>query len=256
MYKDMFSLEGKIAVVTGASRGIGRAVAEGFAEMGAGVVLASRKAEALEEVKKGIEEGGGEALVMPTHMGDLEAVRELVKGTLEHFGTIDILFNNAATNPIFCPVDQVEEPAFDKIMEVNVRGLFFLTQQVGRVLTAKGSGSVINVSSFGGSYPEPFLGPYCASKAAVDMLTKVFAQEWGPRGVRVNGMAPGLVKTHLSRALWGNEDILKAALASIPLGRMAEPWEMVGLAIYLASDASSYMTGQVFIIDGGHEISA
>ncbi|MBC7229072.1 MAG: glucose 1-dehydrogenase [Actinobacteria bacterium] len=256
MYREQFSLEGKIAIVTGGSRGIGRAIAEGYAEMGAKVVLASRKAEDLEKVKSGIEAAGGEAYVIPTHMGDMEGIRRLVEGTLEKYGTIDILVNNAATNPIFCGTAEVEEPAYDKIMDVNVKGVFFLTQQVGKVMCEKGSGSVINVSSEAAFCPTPFLGVYSMSKAAVNMLTKVFAQEWGPKGVRVNAIAPGLVKTHFSQALWGNEAILQAALNSIPLGRMAEPEEMVGLAIFLASDASRYMTGQVILIDGGREISA
>lgn len=256
MYKEMFSLQDKVAIVTGGSRGIGQAIAEGFAEMGAKVVLASRKAEALEEVKKGILDAGGDALVFPTHMGDMEGIRRLVEGTLEHYGAVDILVNNAATNPIFCSTAEVEEPAYDKIMDVNVKGMFFLTQQVGGVMMEKGSGSVINVSSEAAFCPTPFLGVYSMSKAAVNMLTKVFAQELGSRGVRVNGIAPGLVKTHFSQALWGNEAILETALASIPLQRIAEPKEMVGVAIYLGSDASSYVTGQVFVVDGGREVSA
>ena len=256
MYKEQFSLDGKVAIVTGGSRGIGQAIAEGFAEMGARIVLASRKAEALEEVRKGIEAAGGEAYVIPTHMGDMEGINRLVQGTLDKYGTIDILVNNAATNPIFCGTDEVEQAAFDKIMDVNVKGLFFLTQQVGRVMCEKGSGSVVNVSSEAAFCPTPFLGVYSVSKSAVNMLTKVFAQEWGPKGVRVNAIAPGLVKTHFSEALWGNEAILQAALTSIPLGRIAEPEEMVGLAIFLASDASKYVTGQVVLIDGGREISA
>ena len=256
MYKEMFSLQDKVAIVTGGSRGIGQAIAEGFAEMGAKVVLASRKAEALEEVKKGIVSAGGDALVIPTHMGDMEGISKLVETTIEHYGTIDILVNNATNNHIFCSTAEVEEAAYDKIMDVNVKGMFFLTQQVGGVMMEKGSGSVINVSSEAAFCPTPFLGVYSMSKAAVNMLTKVFAQEWGSRGVRVNGIAPGLVKTHFSQALWGNEAILETALASTPLQRIAEPKEMVGVAIYLASDASSYVTGQVFVVDGGREVSA
>ncbi len=254
MYKEKFSLQDRVAIVTGASRGIGQAIAEGLAEMGAKVVLASRKADALEKVREGIAERGGEACVVPTHMGDMEGIKHLVKETLDQYGTIDILVNNAATNPVFCPTSDVEEAAFDKIMAVNVKGLFFLCQQVGKVMCDKGSGSVVNISSEAAFRPTPFLGVYSISKAAVSMLTKVFAQEWGPRGVRSNGIAPGLVRTHFSQALWGNEAILKTALNSIPLGRIAEPDEMVGLAIYLASDASSYMTGQVILIDGGREV--
>ncbi|MFW6113891.1 MAG: glucose 1-dehydrogenase [Actinomycetota bacterium] len=256
MYKEMFSLEDKVAIVTGGSRGIGQAIAEGYAEMGAKVVLASRKAEALEKVGQGILEAGGEASVIPTHMGNTEGIQKLVEGTLDKYGTIDILVNNAATNPIFCSTTDVEEAGWDKIMDVNVKGVFFLTQQVGKVLMDKGSGSVINVSSEASFSPTPFLGPYSVSKAAVNMITKMFAQEWGPKGVRVNAIAPGLVKTHFSQALWGNEDILNTALSSIPLGRIAEPKEMVGMAIYLASDASSYVSGQVFLLDGGRDVGA
>jgi NAD(P)-dependent dehydrogenase (short-subunit alcohol dehydrogenase family) len=256
LYKEKFSLQDKVAIITGGSRGIGKAIAEGFAEMGAKVVLASRKAEALEEVRRGIQEKGGEAHVIPTHMGDLEGIERLVQGTLDKYGTIDILVNNAATNPVFCSTAEIEEAAWNKIMDVNVKGVFFLTQKVGKVMCDKGSGSVINISSEAGFCPTPFLGVYSISKAAVNMLTKVFAQEWGPKGVRVNAIAPGLVRTHFSQALWGNEAILQTALASIPLGRIAEPEEMVGLAIYLASDASSYVTGQVFLIDGGREVFA
>lgn len=255
MYKERFSLQDKVAIITGASRGIGQAIAEGFAEFGAKVVLASRKAEALEEVRKKIAASGGEALVVPTHMGDLEGIGRLVEKTLESYGTVDILVNNAATNPIFCPTTEVENAAWDKIMDVNVKGAFFLTQQVGKVMLEKGSGSVINISSEASFSPTPFLGVYSISKAAVNMLTKVFAQEWGSKGVRVNCIAPGLVKTHFSEALWGNEAILNAALASIPLGRIAEPEEMVGLAIFLASEASSYVTGQVFLADGGRGVT-
>jgi len=256
LYKEQFSLEGKVAIVTGGSRGIGKAIAEAYAEMGAKVVLASRKAEALEEVRKGIEAAGGEAFVIPTHMGDMDGISRLVHESLDKYGTIDILVNNAATNPIFCGTGEVEESAYEKIMEVNVKGLFFLTQQVGKVMCDKGFGAVVNISSEAAFCPTPFLGVYSISKAAVNMLTKVFAQELGPRGVRVNAIAPGLVKTHFSQALWGNEAILQAALNSIPLGRMAEPSEMAGLAVFLASDASRYITGQVVLIDGGREISA
>jgi NAD(P)-dependent dehydrogenase (short-subunit alcohol dehydrogenase family) len=256
LYREMFSLEGKVAIVTGGSRGIGQAIAEGFAEMGAKVVLASRKAEALEKVKEGIVAAGGDAHVVPTHMGDMEGIKRLVEETLNHYGTVDVLVNNAATNPVFCPTSEIEEAAFDKIMDVNVKGMFFLTKEVGKVMCDKGSGSVINISSEAGFTPSPFLGVYSISKAAVNMLTKVFAQEWGPRGVRVNAIAPGLVKTHFSQALWGNESILKTALATIPLGRIAEPREMVGMAVYLASEASSYVTGQVFLLDGGREVYA
>jgi dehydrogenase/reductase SDR family protein 4 len=255
LYEELFSLKGKVALVTGASRGIGQAIAEGFAEMGAKVVLASRTKEALEEVKKGIEAGGGDALVVPTHAARMDQIQNLVKTAVDHYGTIDILVNNAATNPVFCGAQDVEELAWDKINNLNVKGIFFLTQEVGKVMLEKGSGSVINVSSEAAFCAVPFLGVYSISKAAVNMITQVFAQEWASRGIRVNGMAPGLVKTHFSKYLWDNKDIYEAAMVTTPMGRMAEPEEMVGLAIYLASDASGYLTGQTILIDGGRSIA-
>lgn len=255
MYKEAFSLQGKVALITGASRGIGRCIAEGFAEMGAKVVLASRTQEALEEVKKGIEAAGGDALVVPTHAARMDQIENLVKQSLDHYGTIDILVNNAATNPVFCSSIDLEEMAWDKINNLNLKGMFFLTREVGKIMLEKGSGSVINVSSEAGFSPVPFLGVYSITKAAVNMLTKVFAQEWATRGIRVNGFAPGLVKTHFSKYLWDNEGIYEAAMATTPMGRMAEPEEMVGLALYLASDASKYMTGQMILIDGGRNVA-
>lgn len=255
MYREKFDLTGKVAIVTGASRGIGEAIAMGMAEMGARVILASRKQEALDEVKKKIESAGGEALAIATHVGKLDGIENLVRKTLDHYGTIDILVNNAATNPYFGPTTDAEISVWDKIMEVNVRGMFFLTQQVGKIMVERGKGSIINISSEASLRPTPFLGIYSISKAAVNMLTKVFAQEFGKSGVRVNAIAPGLVRTDFSRALWGNEAIYNAAVSAIPLGRIAEPEEMVGIVIYLASDASSYVTGQVFVLDGGRGVS-
>jgi dehydrogenase/reductase SDR family member 4 len=255
LYKESFLLEGKVAIVTGASRGIGQAIAEGLAEMGAKVVLASRTQEALEEVKKGIVAAGGDALVVPTHAARMDQIKNLVQKTVDHYGTVDILINNAATNPVFCMSADLEELAWDKINNLNVKGIFFLTQEVGKVMLEKGSGSVVNVSSEASFCPAPGLGVYSISKAAVNMITKVFAQEWAARGIRVNGIAPGLVKTHFSKYLWDTKEIYDAAMATTPMGRMAEPEEMVGLVIYLASDASKYMTGQTILIDGGREVA-
>lgn len=252
MIREKFELDGKIAVVTGASRGIGEAIAKGLSEFGAKVVLASRKQEALDEVKKEIEDTGGEALAIATHMGDLEAIDNLIAETMEAYGRIDILVNNAVTNPYFGPTAETDMGVWDKIFEVNVRGLFYITQQVGKGMVERGSGTIINISSEAAQKPTPFLGAYSVSKAAVDMITKVFANEWGGTGVRVNGLAPGLVKTHFSQALWSNEAILQTAVANIPMHRIAEPDEMVGIIVYLASDASSFVTGQTFLVDGGH----
>jgi dehydrogenase/reductase SDR family protein 4 len=255
MYREKFELSGKVAIVTGASRGIGEAIAKGLSEFGAKVVLASRKQEVLDEVRKEIEETGGEALAVATHVGNLEAIDGLIKTTLDAYGRIDILVNNAATNPYFGPTADADMSFWDKIFEVNARGMFYLTQQVGKVMVEQGSGSIINISSEAAFKPTPFLGIYSVSKAAVNMITKVFAGEWGSRGVRVNCVAPGLVKTHFSQALWGNEAILDTAVSTIPMGRIAEPDEMVGMIVYLASDAASFVTGQVFVLDGGRELN-
>lgn len=252
MYGELFDLEGKVAIVTGASRGIGRAISKGLSEMGAKVVLASRKREDLEKVREEIKDAGGEALVVPVHMGNLDDVKNLVSSAVDEFGKIDVLVNNAATNPVFCTTDDIDEAAWDKIMDVNVKGPFFLTREAGKHMAARGEGSVIFVSSEAGVNPMPFLGVYSISKSAVNLTCKVFAQEWGQRGIRVNTIAPGLVKTKFSQALWNNEEILKAVTSATHLRRIAEPDEIVGMAIYLASEASSYVTGQVFLINGGH----
>ena len=251
MFKEMFDLTGKVAVVTGGSRGIGEAIAMALAEYGAKVVLSSRKIEGLNAVKEKIEAAGGEATCIPAHMGKIESLKGIVDGAVDAYGTIDILVNNAATNPVFAPLMDADEKAWDQIMSVNLKGVFFLTKMVGEVMLAKGGGSVINLSTEAAVKPTPMLGMYSISKAGLDMVTKSFAQEWGPRGIRVNGIAPGLVKTHFSQALWANEDILKMATAKTPLGRMAEPTEIAGLAVFLASDASSFLTGETILADGG-----
>ena len=251
MYKEMFDLTGKVAIVTGGSRGIGEAIAMALAEHGAKLVLSSRKIEGLTAVKEKIEAAGGEATCIPAHMGKMESLQAIVDGTLEAYGTIDILVNNAATNPVFGPLTQSDERAFDQIMNVNLKGVFFLTLMAGKVMLEKGAGSIINISTEAAVKPTPMLGMYSISKAGVDMVTKSFAQEWGPLGVRVNGIAPGLVKTHFSQALWQNEEILNIATARTALGRMAEPREIAGLAVYLASDAASYITGVTVLADGG-----
>jgi NAD(P)-dependent dehydrogenase (short-subunit alcohol dehydrogenase family) len=184
-------------------------------------------------------------------MGDLDSLQAVVDGTLDVYGTIDILVNNAATNPIFGPVTEAETAAWDKIMDVNLKGIFHLTKAVGKVMIEKGKGAIVNISTEAAVRPAPFLGIYSISKAGVDMVTKVFAQEWGSFGIRVNGIAPGLVQTRFSQALWANEEILKQALSRVPLGRMAQPLEIAGLAVFLASDAASFITGQTVLVDGG-----
>jgi dehydrogenase/reductase SDR family protein 4 len=230
MYKEMFDLTGRVAIVTGGSRGIGEAIAMALSEFGAKVVLASRKIEGLNAVKEKIEAAGGEAVCIPAHMGKTESLQSIIDGTLEAYGTIDILVNSAATNPVFGPMMMTaDEAAWDKILDVNLKGIFFLTAV----------------------RPAPGLGIYSISKAGVDMVTKAFAQELGCQGIRVNGIAPGLVQTKFSQALWANDDIKQAVEGKIPLGRMAQPPEMAGLAVFLASDAAGFITGQTILADGG-----
>ena len=251
MYRELLDLTGRVAIVTGGSRGIGEAIAMALSEFGAKVVLSSRKIEGLNAVKEKIEAQGGQAHCIPAHMGDLDSLQAVVDGTLEAFGTIDILINNAATNPIFGPVTEAEEAAWDKIMDVNLKGIFFLTKSAGKVMLEKGKGAIVNISTEAAVRPAPFLGVYSISKAGVDMATKTFAQEWGSQGIRVNGIAPGLVQTKFSQALWANEGILQQALSRVPLGRMAQPTEIAGLAVFLVSDAASFITGQTVLVDGG-----
>ncbi len=246
-----FSLEGRVAVVTGSSKGIGRAIAEALARAGARVVVSSRKQDVVDEVAAGIRAEGGDAVGLAAHVGKDSDRRRLVEGTLEKYGRLDVLVNNAAVNPAFGPLLDVDPSAFDKIMEVNLKAPLELGKLCQPHLAAHGKGSVINISSIGGVSPEPFLGVYSVSKAGLISLTKVMAKEWGP-DVRANAICPGLIKTKFSEALWTNEDITKQAVGSQPIPRIAEPAEVAGLCVFLAGDAASYCTGSVYMVDGGH----
>lgn len=248
-----FSLDGKVALVTGGSRGIGQAVAVGLARAGADVVVASRKLPDLEKVAEQVKGLGRKSLAVEAHVGRIEQIGNLVGRVKEEFGRIDILVNNAATNPTMDPALDIEERAWDSIMNLNLKGLFFLSQAVARVMKEQGGGKIINIASTAGITPD-ILPVYSISKAGVIMATKVMAQQWAQYNIRVNTVAPGLTKTQFSQALWGNPDILQAVSERTPLGRPAEPEEMVGAIIYLASDASSYVTGQVIVVDGGATI--
>jgi NAD(P)-dependent dehydrogenase (short-subunit alcohol dehydrogenase family) len=245
-----FSLKDKVALVTGASRGIGEAIAVGLAQAGADLAIASRKLPDLEKVAEEAKKLGRKCLPVQAHLGKLEEINQFVKRVLEEFGKIDILVNNAATNPTMASAIDVDERAWDSIMNLNLKGLFFLSQAVARVMREKGGGKIINVSSAAGTTPD-ILPLYSISKAGVNMATKVMAQQWAQYNIRVNAIAPGLTKTRFSEALWKNPDILKMAMSKTPMGRPADPEEMVGTIIYLASDASSYVTGQIIAIDGG-----
>ena len=248
-----FSLKNKVVLVTGASRGIGEATAIGLAQAGADVAIASRKLPDLEKVAEEVKKTGRKCVPVAAHVGKIEEINNLVKKVLEEFGKIDILVNNAATNPSMAPAIDIDERAWDSIMNLNLKGLFFLSQAVARGMKEKGGGKIINVSSVAGITPD-ILPVYSISKAGVIMATKVMAQQWAPYNIRVNAIAPGLTKTRFSEALWKNPDILQMAMTRTPMARPADPEEMVGAIIYLASDASSYVTGQVIAIDGGSTI--
>jgi len=246
-----FSLKDKVAVVTGASRGIGLAIATGFAEAGASVVLSSRKQADLEKAAKEIVSQGGKAAVIPAHMGKKEDIDRLIDETIRSYGRIDILVNNAGTNPVFGSIMDVSVEAWDKIMDVNLKGYFFCAQKAGKAMQERKRGVIINIASTGGIRVSPGLGAYCVSKAGVIMLTKVLAAELGPYGIRVNCIAPGLIITRFSEALWQNPQIREQAEKTASLHRLGETKEIVGAAIYLASDAASYVTGETLPICGG-----
>jgi dehydrogenase/reductase SDR family protein 4 len=247
---DEFSLKGKVALVTGGSRGIGKEIAIGLAKAGADVALASRKLPDLEEVAKEVKATGRKSLAVAAHVGRIEEVNNLVGKVKDAFGKIDILVNNAATNPTMDQAIDVEERAWDSIMNLNLKGLFFLSQAVARLMREQGGGKIVNVASTAGITPD-VLPVYSISKAGVIMATKVMAQQWAQYNIRVNAIAPGLTKTKFSEFLWNNKDILPVALQGTPLRRVAEPKEMVGAVVFLASDASSYVTGQILAVDGG-----
>jgi dehydrogenase/reductase SDR family member 4 len=247
-----FRLDGRVAVVTGASKGIGEAIARALAEAGARVVVSSRKQEAVDEVAHAITAAGGEAIAVAANVGRLDEARVLVDRAAAHFGGVDVVVNNAATNPVFGPVLDTDEAVFDKIMAVNVKGPLEVARHAYPHMKARGGGSVVNVSSIGGISPEPGLGLYSVSKAAVVMLTKVLAQEWGADGIRANVVCPGLIKTKFSQTLWGDERRLEHTLAQQPLQRIGVPDDVAGLALFLATDAAAYCTGGVYMVDGGY----
>jgi len=249
------SLAGKVAIVTGGSRGIGRSIAIALAEAGAFVSIAARKPEALAEAVAAVEAAGGRAIAVPTNVRRPEDLKKLIATTKQEFGRIDILVNNAGTTPVFGPVEQMDEGAWDIIMNTNVKSMFFLSVQAREAMLEHGEGgAIVNVSSVGGFRASEVIGGYSISKAAVNMLTQVCARSWGDDGIRVNAIAPGLVKTEFARALWDNPEILKASTEGAALHRIGEPDEMAGAVVYLASPAASFVTGQTLVLDGGQLI--
>ena len=250
----LFDIRGKVAIVTGASRGIGQAIAEAFADAGAKVVVSSRKQESVDEVASAIKAKGGEALGIAAHNGEKAALQALVQATVDTYGTVDILINNAATNPHFGPVLDAEDSMWQKTFEVNVMGNVWLTQAVVSVMRQKGGGKIINVASVNGLRPGRWQGIYSITKAGIINLTQTLAMELASDNILVNAIAPGLIKTKFARAIWENEMVLNSILDRTPLGRIGEPEDIVGLALYLASPASKFATGQVFVVDGGMSV--
>ena len=254
----LFDLSGRVAVVTGSSRGIGRAIVERMAEHGARVVVSSRKAGPCEEVAQAIEArcGEGSAIAVPANISSKDDLQRLVDTTVERFGRIDVLVCNAASNPYFGPMSGIADDQFRKILENNVIANNWLIQMAAPAMIERRDGSVIIVSSIGGLRGSPVIGAYNISKAADFQLARNLAVEWGPHNVRVNCIAPGLVQTDFARALWENPAILKTATATTPLQRIGQPDEIAGAAVFLASPAGSFMTGQVMVVDGGATISS
>lgn len=252
-----FSLKGKVAVVTGGGRGIGQAIAFGFAKSGAKVVITSRKAQELEDTAAEIRAFGGEAFPLPAHLGRMDEIQKMVDTVVDRFGRIDILVNNAGASPAMASVLESDERLWDTVMNLNLKGVYFVSQAVARIMKKQGGGKIINISSVDGFNPEPGVSVYSVSKAGVRMVTRAFASELAQLNIQVNTIAPGPISTKMMNSHWAHlppEDAekMKAALEKmLPTGRIGQSDEIVGAALYLASDASSYTTGAEIVIDGG-----
>jgi NAD(P)-dependent dehydrogenase (short-subunit alcohol dehydrogenase family) len=252
----LFDLTGKVAIITGSSRGIGRAIAEAFAGQGAKVVISSRKRDACADAATAINDkhGDGTAIVVPANISSKEELQNLIDETKRQLGRIDVLVCNAASNPYYGPMGGISDDQFRKILDNNVIANHWLIQMVAPEMVGRKSGSIIIVSSIGGLKGSPVIGAYNISKAADFQLARNLAQEFGPAQVRVNCIAPGLIRTDFARALWENPDTLKMVTMHTPLQRIGEPHEIAGAAVFLASDASTFMTGQSIVVDGGSTI--
>lgn len=247
----LFDLDGKIAFVSGASRGIGAAIAQLLAQQGAHVIVSSRRAESCEAVVADITAAGGTATAMACHIGEVEQISTVFTQIREQFGRLDILVNNAATNPFFGNILDTDLSAFQKTVDVNIRGYFFMSVEAGKLMRENGGGSIINVASVNGVSPGLLQGIYSITKAAVINMTKAFAKDCAEFGIRCNALLPGFTDTKFASALTTNPAILNHALQITPLKRIAQPSEMAGAVLYLASDASSYTTGTTLTVDGG-----
>lgn len=254
MSTTLFNLEGKIALVTGASRGIGEAIAKLLAEQGAHVIVSSRKIEGCQAVADAIVAAGGSAEALACHVGNMDDITATFAHIREAHGKLDILVNNAATNPYFGHILDTDLGAYSKTVDVNVRGYFFMSVEAGRMMRDAGGGSIVNTASINALQPGMMQGIYSITKAAVVNMTKAFAKECGVHGIRVNALLPGLTKTAFAGALFEHEEIYQHAISSIPLQRHAEPEEMAGAVLYLVSDAASYTNGECLVVDGGMTI--
>jgi NAD(P)-dependent dehydrogenase (short-subunit alcohol dehydrogenase family) len=257
MLNDLYSLQGKVALITGGSRGIGEAIATAFAEAGADLVISSRnrRPPELENTAERLRTMGRKVLAVPAHVGKREEVANLVKRTLEAFGRIDILVNNAGGNPVLSTMVDLEEEAFEKVMEVNLKGAFLVSKAVAAQMIPQGGGRIINVSSVSGLRARnDKTGAYCISKAALNMMTQVMARELAPHNILVNAIAPGSIRTEFSRANWADPERLARRVRDVELKRFGEPEEVAGVALYLASRAGSFVTGEIIRVDGGEMI--
>ncbi len=247
----LFDLDGKVALVTGASRGIGEAIAKLLAQQGAHVIISSRKIDDCQAVADAIVAAGGKASAVACHIGEMGQITDAISKIRSEFGKLDILVNNAATNPYFGNVLDTDLGAFQKTVDVNIRGYFFMSVEAGKLMRENGGGAILNVASVNGMVPGDMQGIYSITKAAVINMTKVFAKETAQFGIRCNALLPGLTDTKFASALTTNDSILKHALQRIPMRRAADPTEMAGTVLYLVSDASSYTTGAAINVDGG-----
>jgi NAD(P)-dependent dehydrogenase (short-subunit alcohol dehydrogenase family) len=251
MTRSLFDLQGKVALITGATRGIGKSIAEELARAGAKVAICSRKSDACEQARAELERGGHEVLARPCNVSRKEELQALVDATRSKWGHIDIVMANAASNPYYGPLTGISDDAFDKIMGNNVKSTLWLAAMTLPGMAEKGGGSFTLVGSIGGLLANTVIGAYGISKAAGHHLVRNLAAEWGPKNVRVNAIAPGLVKTEFARALWEDEARRAERLAATPLRRLGEPRDIGGIAVFLASDAAAFITGQCIVADGG-----
>lgn len=254
MSSKLFDLTGKVALVTGASRGIGEAIAKLLAEQGAHTIVSSRRAESCDHVVADIIAAGGSAETMACHIGEMDNITATFEQIKAKHGKLDVLVNNAATNPYFGHILDTDLGAFNKTVDVNIRGYFFMSIEAGKLMRDSGGGSIINTASINALTPGDKQGIYSITKASVVSMTKSFAKECARFNIRVNALLPGLTKTKFAGALFDNEDMHKAAMSVIPMNRHAEPEEMAGTVLYLASDASSYTTGECIVVDGGFTV--